>query len=468
MGQIARAAVGLLAGLVSAAGLVVSVAAQQEVAAPAPLYRVFLKDGRSLASYGEFARVGDRVVLSLPLAPADEASPLHLASIPEAQVDWPATERYRDALRAERYSTQRGEEDYAAVSAEVAEILNRIATATDRAVQLELAERARQRLAAWPADHFNYRAEDVRQILSVLDEVVSDLRAAAGQTRFDLALVANPAPPPAVALLPPPTLQESIQQALTAAELSPTAEERTALLRTAVGLIETNRSRLPAAWANATRSSANRALREELEVTRRYAALNERALRAANRAAARADVAAVERVLIETRARDARLGGRRPETIAVLIASIEERLDASRRLRLARDQWAARRPGLEAYRAAVEPSMSDLGRMRSPLERIRALSGPDPGRLPRLEARADRSLRRLQAVLPPADAATLHGTLVGATQMAASATRLRATAVVNNDMKLARDASAAAAGALMLGERARQELRVLLDPPDAR
>jgi len=70
--------------------------------------------------------------------------------------------------------------------------------------------------------------------------------------------------------------------------------------------------------------------------------------------------------------------------------------------------------------------------------------------------------------MPPADAATLHGTLVGATQMAASATRLRATAVVNNDMKLARDASAAAAGALMLGERARQELRVLLDPPDAR
>jgi hypothetical protein len=446
----------------------VCVAAQQEVAAPAPLYRVFLKDGRSLTSYGEFARVGARVVLSLPLGEATGGSPLHLASIPEELVDWRATEQYRDTLRAERYSTLRGEEDYAAVSAEVAEILNRIATETDRGVQLQLAERARQRLAAWPAEHFNYRAEDVRQILSVLDEVVSDLRAAAGQTRFDLALVAGPAPPPAVPLLPPPTLQESIQQALTAAELSSTAEERTALLRAAVGLIETNRPALPPAWASLTRSRASRALREELAVTRRYADLENRALRAAGKAAARADVTAVERVLAATRTRDAELGGRRPETMAALIASIEERLDAARRLRLARDQWTARRPALEAYRTAVAPSLSDLGRMRSSLERIRALSGPDPGKLPRLEMRADRSLRRLQAVVPPADATGLHGVLVGATQMAVNAMRLRATAVVNNDMKLARDASAAAAGALMLGERAQQDVGVLLAPPDAR
>ena len=31
-----------------------------------PSFRVFLKDGSSLASYGEMARVGDRVVFSMP------------------------------------------------------------------------------------------------------------------------------------------------------------------------------------------------------------------------------------------------------------------------------------------------------------------------------------------------------------------------------------------------------------------
>ena len=30
------------------------------------MFRVFLKDGRSLVSYGEVARVGDRVVFSMP------------------------------------------------------------------------------------------------------------------------------------------------------------------------------------------------------------------------------------------------------------------------------------------------------------------------------------------------------------------------------------------------------------------
>ncbi len=32
----------------------------------APLFRVFLKDGTTLVSYGELARVGDRVVFSMP------------------------------------------------------------------------------------------------------------------------------------------------------------------------------------------------------------------------------------------------------------------------------------------------------------------------------------------------------------------------------------------------------------------
>ena len=40
----------------------------------APLFRVFLKDGTSLVSYGEMARVDDRVVFSMPTSASDASA----------------------------------------------------------------------------------------------------------------------------------------------------------------------------------------------------------------------------------------------------------------------------------------------------------------------------------------------------------------------------------------------------------
>ena len=58
------------------------------------LYRVFLRDGTILLSYGEYARVSDRVVVSLPIgAQTDAATPsIHLVSIPSDTVDWEKTD----------------------------------------------------------------------------------------------------------------------------------------------------------------------------------------------------------------------------------------------------------------------------------------------------------------------------------------------------------------------------------------
>ena len=41
---------------------------------------------------------------------------------------------------------------------------------------------ARRRLASWPKDHYGYRADDVREMLGLLDEAISGLRVAAGET----------------------------------------------------------------------------------------------------------------------------------------------------------------------------------------------------------------------------------------------------------------------------------------------
>src|SRR5260221_10206697 len=62
------------------------------------LFRVILNDGTAVVSYGEFARVGDRVVFSMPIgavsAVSSTAANLHVVNIPAAAVDWAATSKY--------------------------------------------------------------------------------------------------------------------------------------------------------------------------------------------------------------------------------------------------------------------------------------------------------------------------------------------------------------------------------------
>jgi hypothetical protein len=58
--------------------------------------------------------------------------------------------------------------------------------------------------------------------------------------------------------------------------------------------------------------------------------------------------------------------------------------------------------------------------------------------------------------------------LVSALQMADTAARLRQDAIASGTLKQAWDASAAAAGSLMLAERARGDLERVLEPPQPR
>src|SRR5688500_4449433 len=157
-------------------------------AADAVLYRIFLRDGSSVVSYGDFARVGDRVVLSVRVG-GGEPPTLQLLSIAESTVDWQLTDRYAEAVRAKHYADTRGEDDFSLLSGEVARALNEVALTSDPARRVALADAARQQLAEWPAAHYGYRASDVAQLSGLLDEVVSELRVAAGQSQFDLKLI---------------------------------------------------------------------------------------------------------------------------------------------------------------------------------------------------------------------------------------------------------------------------------------
>jgi hypothetical protein len=150
-----------------------------------------------------------------------------------------------------------------------------------------------------------------------------------------------------------------------------------------------------------------------------------------------------------------------------ITAAIDAHLEAAHRLRLARDQWALRIDRMREYQRATTEPVTVIARARDRLDEIRTLAGPAPAGLrPLIELLGTQS-RLLSRIEPPPELAPIHALFVSASEMAYSAARLRLDAVEAADLEIARRASSAAAGALMLLARARAELDAALRPPAA-
>ncbi|HXG56789.1 MAG TPA: hypothetical protein VNJ03_15535 [Vicinamibacterales bacterium] len=423
----------------------------------APLFRIFLRDGGTLVSYGEYARVSDRVVFSVPLGATFDTPKLQLISIPERSVDWLQTDDYAIAVRAKRYADTRGEDDFAMLAGQVTGALKDIALAPDAKRRVAMAEEARRNLAAWPAANHGYRAADVAQLVSMLDDVVAEMRVSAGMNEFDLSLVATTTPAPPVTLMPPPDQQQSIESAFQAALVTGDASDRMALLR---GLKqELGSAGGKESWANALATRVALSLASEVRIENAYGDLVRRTLQDASQRAARADVKGLQRAIATALGADERLGRQRPGEMAGLLAVLDLRLDEARRLRLAQDSWLDRLDDMKIYRAAIAAPRGRIAGFTKWLGQIQELSGPDRRHLRPLGDRAELALRELNAVRPPPELQGAHGLFAASLQMTRQAASLRRTALSSNDIKLAWDASSAAAGALMLAERAADELK---------
>ena len=434
----------------------------------ATLLRVFLTDGTSLVSFGEPARVEDRVIFSMPTETTPNP-PLHLVNLPAARVDWDRTNRYAANARMTHYVQTQAENDYAALSNQVATTLNEIAHTPDPAQRLAIVERARRTLAEWPDNHYGYRRAEVLQMLSLLDEAIADLRAARGASRFDLTLSAFADPPAIVEpLLPPPTPREAIEQVLAAARAVDSAAERTSLLATAAATIDRDKAALPAEWAAATRADVSDAMRVELRRDRAYQQLTASTMASADRRARMADVPGLLRLLFSIPRRDAALGASRPDAVSALVAAVEAKLDAARQLQLARDRWAMRAPELNRYRVAIGAPMDLFTELQPPLENIKSLAGSAPAALSFVDRQVARILKLVSAIAPPEEVAGAHALLISAVQLAGHSAEIRREAVLAGDMTRAWDASSAAAGALMLGAKARADIQSLLRLPQLR
>jgi hypothetical protein len=426
------------------------------------LYRIFLQDGSVLASYGEFARVADRVVFSIPVGAMDESN-LQLVSIAGALVDWTRTDAYTTAVRAARFARTVGPDHFAQLGNRVTEALNAIRLTADPVRQLAMAEEARRNLERWPAENFGYRADDVDRMVGLFEEVISELRIASGQKGFDLALSARTGPPPPIAMLPPPTALQSFEQAFAIAKLATDPAERRALLE---AIVEALREPARAGgWATPLHARVAAALAAELRVDRAYADLTGRTTKQALARVASTDVSGLEALIRATLAADDRLGRARPNEIAALLAFLDLKLEEARRVRAAQEAWAGRRALFEKYRQRIRSPLEQLRDARPWLTAIRDGQPLNAAVLERQDQRTVMARRVFELVAPPAELEGVHSLYTAAFHLARQAAAVRRLAVSSSNTGMAQDASSAAAGALMLLEQADGELARLMTSP---
>ena len=117
----------------------------------APLFRVFLKDGTSLVSYGELARVEDRVVFSMPTSASPDNPQLHLVDIVGRARGLGADDQLRGIGAVGALPGDTGRERLRDADGRDRAGAQRRRTDDRPRRRLAIVERARKTLADWPA-----------------------------------------------------------------------------------------------------------------------------------------------------------------------------------------------------------------------------------------------------------------------------------------------------------------------------
>jgi hypothetical protein len=432
-------------------------------AADAALFRLYLLNGETITSYGEFSRIDDRVIFAMPVGGSADEPRLHVVTLPAGMIDWERTDRHLNSARYQRYVATQGDDDFRLLTTEVARVLGQIASTTDRRQALAIAEQARRTLADWPRSHFGYRQDEVRDVIGVLDGAIATLRGN-GVSGFALTLVASAEPVSMEPLAPMPSAREQLDQIFRVVTMTSQAAERVSLLQLAVALLD-DAGTIPGVNVGAMRRKAQAGIRDELEVDARYDRMSREIAASARRSASAAKIEDTQKVLAEIRKRDAKLGRQRPEVVMALEASVQAQVDAARQLQLLRDRRQLRQSVYGEYQRTVNPEIVQLVRSKPQLEAIRRLEGPPTGPLQNMRTRLRGGAERLTRLRVPDDLQTAHGLLTSAWRFAENAARMRFEAVSSGNLGTAREASSAAAAALLMLDRAEQEIRTYLEPP---
>lgn len=433
-------------------------------AAPTPMFRVFLKNGTALACWGEYARVADHLVLTVPIGQGARTA-YEFVSIPVDRVDMARTERYAEAVRAAQFAASRGKTEFAALSDRLAGELGQIATLSDPKARLASAESARQQLIDWADTTHGYRAKEVQQLLQMFDSAIIDLRVAAGESRFSINLSGGTMPAAPVKLRAAPTARETIELAVRAAAAVDNDDVQRALLRRARAAL----AALPKDDARTVKLKAtvDRELAEAIRVDLAYRRLDDDVRRLAASAVARADVRAVEALRLRVTRTDRLLGRQRPEAVSALLETLDAARDEAAQQRLALDHWETLRGEMIDYQNASAPLIRTLDRLVPALESIRLMSGPALTDLVMAERQTLAVSSMFADLVAPEGVSAAHSLLGLAVGQADAAVRTRRRAVESRDLAVARAASESAADALTRLAQAKSALAVALQPPKA-
>jgi hypothetical protein len=426
---------------------------------PGATHRVFLTDGRAIPSYGESIQVDGRLIFTLLVTGTAGRNEMQLMSLPASAVDLERTNRYAEGMRAAHYAATRGEADYAAVTEEVQRAIDQLKGIDDSKRRLQLAEEAKRRLLTWSEAHYSYRATNIRELAGLFDEVIAELRAAAGESQFSIDLSAGLAGRVFETLVAPPSLRDSVALALGAAALADVGEDRVAVLRVTASLLERETG------VDDLRESVKAQLEAEVSADRDYGMLSEELLTKADAAMRRGDVSQVMAFRATVTDRDRALGFRRPQQVQALVNALDGKLEATRAYRLTLEHHAYIRKSLLAYEVRVRPAFSTLDGLKSVIEFIRDMKSMAFERLEAANRRLEAIAVDLETIVAPPDLTDVHASLVSAIHMARQACDRRRLAVITTSMDMAREASTAAAGAQLLATQSRDQLIKRLYPP---
>lgn len=428
----------------------------------APVFRVFLKDGTALACWGEYAQVGDTLVLTIPIGSTSKRT-YEFLSVPVSSIDMPKTEAYAEAVRAAQFASSRGAAEYAELRDRLARQLAAIPLLPDSGERIAAAESARQQLLDWAGTSHGYRAREVHELLQVFQSTIVDLRMKAGESRFSINLSAGSAPPAPPRLRAAPGAAETVRLALRAASATDDEEVKKAILKRARA----------ASWSVggeagvALRKAVANRLAAEARTDGLYRWLRSDVTRRAVDAVDRGDARAID-VQRQRVARFDRIWGRqRPAVVTGLLGTLDAYYEAAAEHRLVLDQWESVRVENEAYQKKLAPFIATLDRLRPTLEAIKDLASTPLTALVRAQGETASMIASLGNFAPPPASAAAHGLLAQAIERADFAVRTRHTAVSQRQMALAREAASAAGDAHARLLEAKAALAALVRPPKA-
>lgn len=423
------------------------------------VFRIFLRDGRVMSSYGEPAQVEGDLVFVVTQGRKGGVETQDLITVPIAKVDMTRTLEYASALRAAKYGATRGEREYQEFTADIARAMAALEASDDKDRRIGIAQVARSRMMSWSENHFGYRVEDLRQLASLLGEVIVELQAANGISQFSLDFVANVAPAPTIPLFAAPSAAETVSMALTAASVTDVGVEKVALLKSA-GLVVAS---LPDATDD-LRADVSRALADETAVETAYRSLFRNALTRADVAVRQGRPATVRRLIQDVRAADERLGRRRAKETAATLRRLQSEFDLAIEQAAALARFKRVRAQLEAYEVRIRAVLAGWGSHVSVLSAIRDRRRTSPGSVDSAVRRFSELDRALSVLRPPEDLLDVHGVIRSAVLMARQALLIGQRLNVASNVELAQNASSAVAGAEMLRARAADDLAAALKP----